>query len=438
LQYFPYEDVAFGNNFNPEGETMDTIAQSEGGVNNNWKLYVGISLSGMILIILLAIITELWVLTAIPIGFLFGFFLQKGSLCGASAFSEVILFKDRTKVWGLWIAIVTGMVGFAILDLAGLIVLNPKPLIWGSYIVGGLIFGVGMVLAGGCVSGCLFKAGAGNLASIMAILGIALGVALVEYGPLYPFYTGLKSFVIKSADGGSVTLASLTGLPFWAIALIILILTIFYAFWSNRGKTTKDSSFSIKDKILAKSWKPWQAGLLIGLLGSAAYLSSDISGRNYPLGVTHGVLHVQLLMTEQNLNHIYQKKVVKTEKTTESNAGINKKDSSPATVASVAPHKKVSWWLILLVSSLILGSWIAGRLSGESRLRAKPPQEVLIALIGGLLVGTGAALARGCVIGNIMSGWALMSIGTVLFGIIVIIANWITTYFYLMGSNLRK
>ena len=417
---------------------MDTISEADGGINTNWKLYVAMSVAGIILIIVLAIMTELWVLTALPIGFLFGFFLQKGNLCGASAFSEIIMFKDRSKVWGLWIAIVTGMIGFAILDLAGLIVLNPKPLIWGSYIVGGLIFGVGMVLAGGCVSGCLFKAGAGNLASIIAILGIALGVALVEYGPLYPYYTGLKSMVIKSADGGSVTLASLTGLPFWLIALIVLALTIIYAFWSNKGRVRSSSSLSFKNKILARSWKPWQAGLLIGLLGSAAYLSSDISGRNYPLGVTHGVLHVQLLMTEQNLNHIYQKKVVKVENTTKSDAEITKNVSSPPAVATATPQKKVSWWLILLVTSLILGSWFSGRLSGESRLRAKPPQEVLVALVGGLLVGIGAALARGCVVGNIMSGWALMSIGTVLFGIVVIIANWITTYFYLMGGPSRK
>ena len=47
------------------------------------------------------------VLTAIPIGFLFGFFLQKGDLCGASAFSEVLLMKDWRKIYGLWVCIVT-------------------------------------------------------------------------------------------------------------------------------------------------------------------------------------------------------------------------------------------------------------------------------------------------------------------------------------------
>ena len=51
--------------------------------------------------------------TAIPIGVLFGFFLQKGDLCGASAFSEVVLARDWRKVWGLWVGIVVSMAGIA-------------------------------------------------------------------------------------------------------------------------------------------------------------------------------------------------------------------------------------------------------------------------------------------------------------------------------------
>lgn len=60
--------------------------------------------------------TGQWVLTALPVGFLFGLFLQKGDLCGTSAFSEVVLARDWRKVWGLWIAIVVSMVWMLVGD----------------------------------------------------------------------------------------------------------------------------------------------------------------------------------------------------------------------------------------------------------------------------------------------------------------------------------
>lgn len=68
--------------------------------NVNWKSYVIISSVFLAGITLLAVYTRMWVLTAIPIGLLFGFFLKKGELCGSSAFSEVIMMKDRSKVLG--------------------------------------------------------------------------------------------------------------------------------------------------------------------------------------------------------------------------------------------------------------------------------------------------------------------------------------------------
>jgi hypothetical protein len=47
------------------------------------------------------------------------------------------------------------------------------------------------------------------------------------------------------------------------------------------------------------------------------------------------------------------------------------------------------------------------------------------------------AVAGGCVVGNIMSGYALMSVGNILFGITTLLANWAATYVYLMGGLRR-
>jgi len=258
-----------------------------------------------------AFITKMWVLAAMPVGFFFGFFLQKGDLCGSSAFSEIILMKDRSKVFGLWTAIIVSMGGIAILDIFNLVTLNPKPMLWLNFIIGGAVFGVGMVLAGGCVSGCLYKTGTGNINSMAALAGIPIGIALVEFGPLNGLFKTAKKYTVLNSDGSPVTLSSLTGLPFWAWALFFILATLLFVLLKKKKNASKTKSAGSINDMLYKSWKPWAAGIAVGLLVIPAYLSSSASGRNYPLGVTHGVLHVQLLATESNLNHVYQKSAPK-------------------------------------------------------------------------------------------------------------------------------
>jgi hypothetical protein len=81
----------------------------------------------------------------------------------------------------------------------------------------------------------------------------------------------------------------------------------------------------------------------------------------------------------------------------------------------------------------MVGSHLSGRFSGQARLLPKPSEQVLVAALGGFLVGAGAALATGCVIGNILSGRALMSLGMLFFGVVTILAYWITTVLFLRG-----
>ena len=169
---------------------------------------------------------------------------------------------------------------------------------------------------------------------------------------------------------------------------------------------------------MTRPWKPWQSGVAIGVLALAAYASSAASGRNYPLGVTHGVLHVELLATDSPVKHVWQKQP---------------KPSVPPDGSEGQPSKKVVWWLIALVTFVVVGSHVSARLRGSFKLAPKPPDETIIAFFGGLLVGAGAALAGGCVVGNIMSGVALMSVGNMLFVIVVVLANWATTYLYMIG-----
>jgi uncharacterized protein len=418
---------------------------------NKWKLNLAISLIILIASIIAAVITKLWVISAIPVGFLLGFFLQKGDLCGSSAMSEVIIMKDKKKLFGFWLAIVISMLGFAILDLLGLVTLAPKPMIWLSALIGGSIFGVGIVLGGGCISGCLYKAATGNINSMASVLTIPLGVLLVWYGPLKKLNEYLLAFVIKSNEGKAVSLYSVTGLPYWTLALIFAIPTLVYSitYLSKIKKKSVAAGNRSLSNIFTKSWKPWQAGVAIGILATFGYLSSVATGRNYPIGITHGVAHTYLMISDFNVEHNFgiikktetmarplEEKKMKPQigsvQNTNSLAGQPTIPSKPT-----EPQKKVIiWWAILIDLGLVAGSFISGRMSGQAKLLPKPPEQTVIAMLGGFLIGIGAAIATGCVIGNILSGWALMSIGMFIFGVTVLVFNWITAYLYLMGGKI--
>jgi len=408
-----------------------TMSVTRGATPVNWKAYAIISLLALVGISVVAGVTKLWVLTAIPVGFLFGFFLQKGDLCGSSAFSETLMMRDPRKMIGLWILIVVAMIGFAGLDLLGWVKLSPKPLMYLNYIIGGVIFGAGMVLAGGCISGCLYKGATGNLNSIIAILGIPVGVMMVEYGPLNGMHVWMKKHVVSLADGKAVSLHGLTGLPFWVMALIFAAVTLVVAIvlkrnQSNPANRVKNDGAPWMQRVMTKPWRPWVAGVAIGLLMIPGYLSSAASGRNYPLGVTHGVMQAELLLVDNGFKHTFSNQPAAASALTNTSNPVSE---------SKGGGKQIVWWLVLEVLALLLGSWVSARMSGQARLLPKPPDEMLFALIGGVMIGIGAAFAGGCVVGNIMSGWALLSVGMFLFGIVTILSNWAATYIYMMGGQ---
>jgi len=121
-----------------------------------------------------------------------------------------------------------------------------------------------MVLAGGCVSGCLYKAATGNLNSIVAVLMIPVGIMLVEFGPLNPLQSALKSYVISTPEGEKLSLPALTGIPFWVWALIFGLATLVVGtrkLLSNPARPKPHKPVNPVEKVLTKPWKAWQAGV---------------------------------------------------------------------------------------------------------------------------------------------------------------------------------
>ena len=208
-------------------------------------------------------------------------------------------------------------------------------------------------------------------ASIVALLTMPVGISLVEYGPLQGWVARFRQIRIPAADGGPVTLSSMTGLPFWALTLILGGATLAWALARSGRKVATNPAMTDSPGGVRfhRPWKAWQAGIAIGLLALPAYLSSAASGRNYPLGVTHGVLYSSVLLTDAPVEHVI---------------GVAAPATPPADAEAPTPRKRVVWWLVLLVG--IDAEWV----SPEQLDRLPDPQRPTRArLARGLLAAEG-------------------------------------------------
>jgi uncharacterized membrane protein YedE/YeeE len=333
--------------------------------------------------------------SALGIGILLGFVLQRGGFCGSSLLSSVVLEKDAKGLVGILAAIFVSMAGFAFFARMEWIVPNPNPMRLLSAVVGGVVFGVGMVLAGGCVTGTLFKAGEGRLTSILALVGIGIGATTVDSGALKPLKLSLV--VISREIRLFVGVHDAIDLPYTVVGGVIaavglVALLVLYIFKRHSRKPKK--SITLK-ALLEGGWSPVTAGIGVGILGWLAYLSSSAGGRNYPLGGHGGVKGTFSLL-------------------------VNGEYSG-------------SIWTILLVVGILVGSAISARMRGKLKMRSADPATLLFALLGGLLLGVGATIGRGCFIGNSISGMALLSLHSIIFTACIVVANWVTTFLYLRG-----
>jgi uncharacterized protein len=120
----------------------------------------------------------LWLTFGLSI--VFGIAAQRSHFCTMGAVSDIVNMQDWTRMHMWAVAIGVAMLGFAGLSYAGLIapvksLYASSKVLWLSTLVGGFMFGFGMVLASGCGNKTLLRIGAGSLKSVVVfvVMGIA-------------------------------------------------------------------------------------------------------------------------------------------------------------------------------------------------------------------------------------------------------------------------
>lgn len=110
-------------------------------------------------------------------GFIYGMCLQYGRFCFSSAFRDLFAVGVPRMAVGVMVATVLFALVSAFVTATGLSTFHAAPTSVHAT-VAGFIFGVGMVFAGGCASGSLYKTGEGNGVALIVILSISVTQAL--------------------------------------------------------------------------------------------------------------------------------------------------------------------------------------------------------------------------------------------------------------------
>ena len=165
--------------------------------------------------------TNLWL--AVPIGFVFGFALFHAGFTDSRRIAWAFYFKDVGVPVVMFSAIVTGMLGLWGLSLTGfldisLVYMLPTYLV--PMVVGGLLFGVGMVVGGYCPGTAIAAIATGKLDALVFVFGFLIG-SLV-FGDFFPVWGDFY----ESNYMGAFRLDQWLGLGLGTMVLIVVLIAV--------------------------------------------------------------------------------------------------------------------------------------------------------------------------------------------------------------------
>ena len=305
----------------------------------------------------------------LAVGVLFGVMAQRSRFCLRAATVEVAEghFGPRLAIWLIAfctaLMLVQGAVALGWLDLGSARVLAATGSLSGA-VIGGLMFGAGMILARGCASRLLVLASSGNLRALITGLVVTLVAQAAYRGALSPAREGIAGlWTVPGGEGRDIGAAlGLTPGAVAALALAGLVASFVFA-------RRRDVPW-----LHAVTAAGVGAAVMLGWL--ATYLISQTSFEVVPLS-----------------------SVTFTGPATDTLMALVTEPSLPLSFG------------IGLVPGVALGAGASALLAGEWKLErfgADTPMERY--LVGAVLMGFGAMLAGGCAVGAGMSGGSALSV----------------------------
>ncbi len=416
-------------------------------------------------------------------GFIYGMCLQYGRFCFASAFRDLFAVGVPRMVVGIMIATILFSFVSAFVTMTGLSTFHAAPTGLHATIAG-LIFGIGMVFAGGCASGSLYKTGEGNLTSLLVVLSISVTQATFvdlsgifnklvpeswhtsalakklpetisagdgwvdQYLAGYVWNQPIVKFskLIKSTDVsfvGSFIGNFLLGVVVPATVMLLIV----YFFWVRKKRLKTDPSTGLLDGIRKDLVGYWDmiisskrtaiAGLFLGV--ACGLQMFVIEG----LRIKFGVKNAGPLLSK--MGHDFGLSVSGTVfdpgywyVTTQeaqwvgwvfNKLGWDNMDNIYFGLNNGIPNPAINPadWMSL---ALIGGAAVMALLNSEFKIKKPVREAVAWALIGGALMGIGSRLGLGCNVGAFFVRVAMGDTSGWLFGIGMIGGAYIGVKFF--------
>jgi len=351
------------------------------------------------------------IVSSLVIGLVAGVVMHRADFCVTAAFRDLFLFRDFFLMRQMILLVVVSMALFELGRLGGIITIHPFPLLGPpslANVIGGLVFGIGMVLAGGCVCGSLFKLGAGSVASLLAVIGMIVGSTV--YAELHPHWSAFaKSTVLVN---NAITLPQWLGLSPTTLLLPIAALG---GFWLHRQFR---AGRMVRPAFAAGHLAPWQAALILALLGFASYVLIGM-----PLGITTSYAKVGAGVTALFAPEYVQSRVF---------FALQPLNYTPPFADQAirgGPGPRFDGIAAIqypLILGIICGALASALRLGEWRPRWRlPPRQLLSALCGGLLLGLAARMTPACNIWHLWGGVPILAMQSLLFLVGLLPGAWV-------------
>ncbi|MDO9401000.1 MAG: YeeE/YedE family protein [Polaromonas sp.] len=330
----------------------------------------------------------LW--AAFILAMLFGAIAQRTHFCTMGAVSDIVNMGDWTRMRTWAMAIGVAMIGFYGLAAAGLIdpaktLYASNRFIWLSALVGGLLFGFGMVLASGCGSKTLVRIGGGNLKSLVVFVVMAVAAFATLKGITAVVRVATVDRVAIDFSGNAAWAAGVAGVS-PALAGLVLALVL-------------------------------GGGLIVWALAGSEFRRFD----NLLAGFGIGAVIVGMWWVSGHLGYVAEHPDTLQEAFLATNSGRMEALSFVSPVAYTvdwlmffSDKSKLLTIGIVSVFGVVLGSALYSLLSRSFHWEGfRDAEDTGNHLVGAVLMGVGGVTAMGCTIGQGLSGLSTLSAASI-------------------------